>query len=121
MLYWGEGDKANKSRCLLSNSDPNMLRLFSLFLEKICGVEKAKIKAWILAYPDIDKIKALEFWSKSTSIWPTNFYKTVVIQGKSKRRTLPFGVCYVTVSSSYLKRKIVKWMALLSRELISKY
>lgn len=121
MLYWGEGDKSTKNRCSLSNSDPNMLRLFSLFLEKVCGVEKNRIRAWILAYPDIDKIKALEFWSKMTLIWPTNFSKTIVFSGGSKKRTLSMGVCTVMVFSSYLKVKILEWVKLLGEDLVRKY
>ena len=121
MYYWGTGDKSHKNRCSLSNSDPNMLRLFTLFLEKVCGVEKAKIKAWILAYPDTDHIKAFEFWSKSVGVWPTNFTKTITVKGKNQKLKLPFGVCYIVVSSSYLKRKMVKWMDLLNKELIKNY
>lgn len=118
MLYWGEGDKRTKNRCCLSNSDPNMIRLFTLFFEKVCGVEKTRIKAWILAYPEMDKVKLVEFWSKTTSILPRNFTKTIVINGKSKNRTLPFGVCNVLVSSSYLKVKVITWVKLSSDELI---
>lgn len=118
MIYWGEGDKRTKHRVCVSNSEPDMLRLFSLFLEKICGVNKSRIKAWILAYPNVSKVDSLVFWSRKIGIWPSNFTKTIVIQGKSQKRTLPYGVCYVVVSSSYLKVKINVWMDLMAKNVI---
>lgn len=117
MLYWGEGDKLNKGRCCLSNSDPDMIRLFALFLGKVCGVEKARIKAWILAYPDINQEEALEYWSNKSLIDKKNFTKTMIIKSRSEGRKLSFGVCNVLVSSSYLKVKILTWIKLLSEEL----
>jgi hypothetical protein len=118
MAYWGEGDKRSKGRCSISNSDPHMLRLFSLFLEKVCTVPKAEIKAWILAYPDTNTTESLVYWSRLTGVWVGNFKKTIFIKGKSAKRRLPYGVCYVYISSTYLKRKILLWMTLLSQHLI---
>jgi len=118
MIYWGEGDKRNKYRCSVSNCEADMLRLFLLFLERICGVEKSKIKAWILAYPEIDQKQAIEFWSQNIGISRENFTKTVVISGKQTTRNLKYGVCYVTFGSAYLKIKILSWIKLLSSEII---
>ncbi|MDO8579737.1 MAG: hypothetical protein Q7R72_02590 [bacterium] len=118
MIYWGEGDKRSKYRCSVSNSESDMLRLFLLFLERICGVKKFRIKAWILAYPETDQGEALEFWSKNIGLSKDNFTKTIVILGKQTNKKLPHGVCYVTVGSAYLKIKILSWIRLLSGEII---
>lgn len=48
MLYWGEGDKASWSGVRMSNTDPQLLKLFVTFLHDICGLETKDIKASVL-------------------------------------------------------------------------
>jgi hypothetical protein len=54
MLYWGEGDKNMKNGVVkLVNSEPEMIRIFNLFLTKSLKNSPDKISAWLLLYPDL--------------------------------------------------------------------
>lgn len=118
MIYWGEGNKVSKNRCSIANTEPLMIKLFLQFLRNICGCKNAKIKAWILIYPDINEKLCRDFWMGKTGLSSENFTKSMLIKGKHKTNRLSFGVCSVGVSSAYLKRKILKWIEMLARDLV---
>ncbi|HMQ01628.1 MAG TPA: hypothetical protein PKD79_00965 [Candidatus Doudnabacteria bacterium] len=116
-IYWGEGDKINKYFVRVSNTDSTMLKVFVKFLLEICGVQKDKIKSYILIYPDLKEKPVLDYWSKALEIPLENFNKCVRIQGRHKVNRLNYGVCTVYVSSTYLKRKINIWLKLIGNDL----
>lgn len=117
-IYWGEGDKATKHLIRVGNIDPLMIKLFVKFLREICGIPRGKIRSHVLLYPDLNPNKCSKYWIKQSGLPLESFNKYVVIQGRHKTRRLPYGVCYVTVSSAYLKEKMFVWLALLPKELI---
>src|SRR5665213_633896 len=43
-LYWGVGNKANKTSIRLGNTDPALLRVFMKFLIELLGVKKADLR-----------------------------------------------------------------------------
>src|ERR1700733_10926584 len=67
MLYWGEGAKTGGS-IKLANSDPEMIKVFLMFLRKICRVDEGRIKMLVHMYPDHKKDLLLSFWSSVTRI-----------------------------------------------------
>lgn len=118
MLYWGEGDRATNGLVRLTNIDPVMLHVFILFLEEICGIPGGDIRAGVLIYPDLDEKECREYWSRETGLPIENFRKSVQIQGRHKTKRLHYGVCNVYTTSTYLKAKLLRWITLLSHELI---
>ncbi|MEK7174321.1 MAG: helix-turn-helix domain-containing protein [Patescibacteria group bacterium] len=116
-LYWGEGDKASKHLVRLGNTDPIMMGIFVDFLKMTCNIPQSKIRAYILLYPDLDPKKCLSLWVRSSGLSRKNFNKSIIIQGRHKSRRVPYGVCSVTVNSSYLKVKINTWLQLLPKSL----
>ena len=118
MIYWGEGNKMSKSRCSIANTEPAMIKLFLQFLRNICGFSNTRIKAWVLIYPDIDEKLCRSFWAGKTGLPLGNFTKSILIKGKHRTNRLSFGVCSVGVSSAYLKRKILKWIEMLAKDLV---
>lgn len=52
-LYMGEGTKPGTS-VRLANTDPHLLLLFLRFLERFCGVERARVHAALNIYDDRD-------------------------------------------------------------------
>ncbi|MBU6323641.1 hypothetical protein KGQ55_03060 [Patescibacteria group bacterium] len=118
MLYFGEGDTLTKQQVALSNSDPELIRLYVFFLRNACHIPERKIRAHILLYPDLDDWLCRSYWMKATGLSAGNFMKSTVIQGKHKTRRLSFGVCIISVSSSYLKAKVLEWIKLLPQELM---
>ena len=120
MLYWGEGDKRTRSQVRLCNTDPELVRLFVLFLEKACQIPREHIKASVLIYPDLSPEECLSFWSKRSTVRMSNFHKCVTILGRHKTRKLSHGVCSVMVISTYFKEKMLEWLKHMSHELMSK-
>lgn len=120
IIYWGEGDRITKYNIRISNTDPAMIKLFIDFLIKICGVPKNRIKSSLLLYPDLDNIICKEYWSKKILIPKNCFNKSIFITGKHKTKRLQYGVCNIVFTNAYLKRKLLIWLKLLSKEMVSK-
>lgn len=117
MLYFGEGDKTTKHQVRLSNTDPILIKLYLAFLESVCGVQKDKIRIQLAVYPDIDRASNERFWSFATGVPMARFTKSI-LQKPRKGGRGGQGVCTVIVSSSYLKLKMLEWLAHLPKELM---
>ncbi len=112
MIYAGEGDKSNRFRVKLANSEFYLHLIFISFLEKFLKIERKNIKVWLLLYPDHDIEKLVEIWSQKLNISKSNFHKSQVIIGKEKIRKLQYGVGNSIISSTSLKKKMLKWLEL---------
>ena len=118
MLYLGEGDKSmNTGHLRIGNIDPYVLKIFIKFLIMLCDTNVEKIRFWLLCYPDHDIEKCLNWWSNSIGIKKSQFYKTQVIQGKHKEKKLLYGVGNITITSTFLKTKVLKWIEIMSEHL----
>jgi hypothetical protein len=117
MIYWGEGNKASRNNCIIANTEYEMVRIFKLFLERICRVKRSRIRAWILLYPDLDEKVCKNYWMRNIGLKQEDFNKSIVIQGKHKTNKLQYGVCNLGVSSTYLKKKILLWIKLLAEDI----
>lgn len=120
MLYWGEGDKTTKYNVTLANTDPEMIRLFVCFLSDICQIKREKIKLHLLLYPDLDEVDSKNYWRKYSGLKEQNFIKSTIINGRHKTRRLQYGICNATVSSTYLKTKLLVWLKLMPEALLDK-
>lgn len=112
MLYAGEGDKMSRNLTRLSNSEFYLHLIFIRFSEKFLGVGREKIKFWLLLYPDHNIEENIEIWSEKLGISKLNFYKSQVILGRSKSRKLQYGVGNSIISSTSLKKKMLRWLEL---------
>lgn len=118
MLYWAEGEKQSKSsQVRLGNSDPEMIKIFYLFLSKSLKISPDKISACLLLYPDLIDSVQKNYWSKTTGIPLEKFKKSIYIKGRHTRKRLSFGVCTVFVSSRALKERILRWITLCQNHL----
>ena len=77
-LYWGEGNKANKTSVRLTNSDPALHSRFVEFLTVICGVEKDMLKFSLQVFDDMDVEDTEVYWQSELGVRPEQFYKTTV-------------------------------------------
>ena len=113
MLYWGEGEKKSKSSLVrLANSEPEMIKIFNLFLRKTLGISSEKVYAWLLLYPDLIDSVQKNFWSKSAGLSLDQFKKSIYIKGRHPTKRLSYGVCTIFVSSRALKERMLKWIEL---------
>ncbi len=92
-LYWGEGEKRDFG---LSNTDPNLVRVFMWCMREVFGVDEDRFKISIRVYEDLDKEECLKFWSQVTNIPVSEFLATDVLLGK-KLGKLTYGMCRIRI------------------------
>ena len=92
-LYWGEGSKKDFG---LSNTDPNLIKVFICCLKDVFKIDKSKLRVSIRIYEDLDINKCLNFWSKITGIRKEDFVNVNILAGKKKGK-LDHGMCRVRI------------------------
>lgn len=115
-LYWGEGTKANKASVRLGNSDPQLVKVFIVFLEKIFSVRKMDMRFGLQIFSDMPRQSALDFWVKKLRIKRSQFYKIIVTPYRSigtYRQKSKYGVLTVYYHNKRLRDEL---MELLVRE-----
>ncbi len=117
MLYVGEGDNGDSNLIRLANTKIEIHRIFIKFLTEFMGVSREKIRFWVLLYPDLDPLTCSRFWSRGLKIPLTQFHKYQVIEGKRKKRVLRYGVGNTIIGNAVLKKKLMKWIELVLKEL----
>lgn len=118
-IYWGEGEKTTKHFVRVSNIDPSLLFVFKKFLTNICGIPESDIRCSLLLYPDLEERTCLQYWTKKLQLKNAHFRKSTRIQGRHKTKKISYGICIMTVGSSYLKEKMMIWLAKLPQELLN--
>lgn len=117
MLYVSEGDNKDKTKIRFANSRPELHSILHLFLKTYFGVDKSSLKFWLLLYPDLKETVCKKHWQKKLKLSPAHFYKSQVINGKSHKRTLQYGVGNTIISSTLMKHKLNRWIELAQKEL----
>ena len=117
MLYIGEGDNKDRAKIRIANSRASVHRIYIDFMVAYFGIERSKIRFWVLLYPDLSEGACMKYWSKALKLPYSQFYKNQVIQGKSKKRTLQFGVGNTIIVSTVLKYKLNRWIELAEKDL----
>lgn len=103
-LYWAEGSKKDFG---LSNTDPELIRLFIQGIRDVFGVTDDRLRVSVRIYEDLDRDACLEFWSKIVGIEKEKFVSVNVLSGKKKGKLL-YGMCRVRVTKGgLLLKKIV--------------
>lgn len=99
-LYWGEGSKGDFS---LSNTDPKLIKTFVSCLEDF-GIYRDRLSIHIRLYEDIDKNKAIQFWSGVIGVVSSRIKSVNILSGKKKGK-LKYGMCRLRVTKGgyYLK------------------
>ncbi|MBI4242539.1 MAG: hypothetical protein HY606_00475 [Planctomycetes bacterium] len=111
MLYWGEGDnKLSNGKIRISNSDPMILKFFHQFLYTYLPKIYSKIKIFLVLYPDLEDLQSRRYWSEKVGIPLDRFMKSQYIQGRSTKRTLPYGTAQIYVCSTVYKHQLLEWI-----------
>lgn len=93
-LYWAEGSKSDFG---LSNTDPELIRLYVNGLREVFGVSDERLRISVRIYEDLDRDKCLTYWSKIVNIPIEKFVSVNVLPGKKKGK-LEYGMCRVRVT-----------------------
>lgn len=99
-LYWGEGTKSEMN---IINSDPKLLKVFLNCLKEL-NIDNSQIKVTLRIYDDINKKKAVLFWSKELDL-PRDCFKNINVLDGKKKGKLVYGMCRIRVvkSEKYFK------------------
>ena len=110
MLYWAEGNKTTE-KVVISNSDPEIIRLMMRWFREICHVSDDKFRISLYLHKFHVREDARDFWSKITTIPLSQFNKDIIKPTIHSQRTnkLYEGVCRVTIHSVDLFRRILGW------------
>jgi len=116
MAYAGEGDKRTRHIVRITNSEFYIHKIFILFVIAYLKVPRSDLRCGLILYPDLNESLCKEMWANILDIPRENFYKTQVIQGKEKIKRLQYGIGMSILSSTVLKKKMLKWLSLAQDE-----
>ena len=106
MLYWAEGAK-DRNAVKFCNSDPQMVRLFTVFVRESLGVAADRLRVRLNLYTNngLSVRQVEDFWLRLLQLprsslrkHQLNHYPTST--SGAKRNRLPHGVCSLTVAAS---------------------
>jgi transcriptional regulator with XRE-family HTH domain len=113
MLYWAEGDKRSKNCARISNSDPEVLRLFVRFLRTHFDVadEKLRVTCHLFADHVERQLEIEQYWLDVVDLPRSCLCKSFVnvyskYSQKKRRNKLPYGTCRMTVHSTQIVQSI---------------
>ena len=117
-LYWGEGEKANRNRVALINTDPEMLKMVASFYRKYLKVDNKDLRIGLFLYKDLQETATVQFWARKLGVPKKQFIKIQFLESRSRltQRKSKYGVCSLYFSNTRLSIKIREWLRLLSRE-----
>lgn len=104
-LYWGEG---NKNELNLINSDPYMVRVIIVCLKEL-GVKDSELKISLRLFENINKKKAISYWTNILMLPKKTIQKIDVIKG-NKVGKLKYGMCRLRVKKGGKYFKLIMSM-----------
>jgi hypothetical protein len=111
MLYLGEGDKKNKNRVNLANTDPKIIRFFIRWVVYFFDIDKKKIKIQLHLYENMIIDDEENFWKKKLGISGNQLYKSQIRKLKknsfSYKSTNSHGTCSLYILNTKLKTEIM--------------
>lgn len=113
-LFWGEGNKKNKTSIRLGNTDHNLIKKFIEFLVKICKINKNKLRFSLQIFSDINPIEAKNFWKNGLKIKESQFSKKITVSISKKagnyKNKMKYGVLTVYYHNKKLRDIIVNML-----------
>ncbi len=108
-LYWAEGSlrfsKQGYHIFRFSNSSPQMVKVFLVFLRRCLSISDADMRPFIHIHPNISADKAISFWSEVTKLSKQNFKTYDAISSASKLKRPAHFLPHVTFQLSINGRK----------------
>lgn len=111
ILYWGEGLKSSVSEVGVANTDPAIIRLFIVWMEKVFGISRKEMHVRVHFYSDMDVDKETLYWMKITGIPRKNFRKPYI--KASTRAGITYkgmhghGTCNVGIGDARLRERVI--------------
>lgn len=123
-LYWGEGYKNGNDECGLTNSDPDIIRAFIVWLREIHNVGSSDLILRVsINHTHTQRARTVEkYWSAATKIPLSQFTRTSFIKARSQKQyanpSAHFGTLRVKVRrATALRRRIMGSIAEIARKI----
>ncbi len=116
MLYVSLGDQDPTHPIRLSSARLEAHRIFIRFVQEYLGVPREKIRFLPFLYPSASAVSTLERWAKTIRLPASQFHKYQVIPNIHSKQPLRSGVGNTIIGGTVLKRKLIVWVKLASRE-----
>ena len=113
-LYWAEGAKVDSN---LTNTDPELIRVFVKGVKRILGIRNDRLRLNIRIYEDMDKEKCIKYWLNVTGLKMENVSSVNVLIG-NKIGKLKYGMCRVRVKRG---GDMLKYLIAVRNQIISKF
>lgn len=111
MLYLGEGDKKNRARIGLSNTDPRLILFFKKWLHQFLELSFKDMRAELHLYENMDIVKEEKFWQDTLSFPKSQFYKVQIRKLKegsfSYSESFRHGTCSFYVNGVKKKEELM--------------
>ena len=109
-LFWGEGNKVNRTSLRVGNTDSDLIKTYVKFLREFCKVDESRIRFGLQLFNDSDPDKAMHYWLKKLNVSRSQFMdkiSSIPTQGKGTyKKKNKYGVVTVYVNNI----KLVDWM-----------
>ena len=122
-LYWGEGYKSGNEECGLTNSNPDIIQAFIVWLREVHNIRSSDLILRVsINHSHKQRVRAVEkYWSNMTKIPLSQFTKTSLIKTKSQKiyanQDDHFGTIRVKVRrATALRRRILGSIAEIARQ-----
>jgi hypothetical protein len=108
ILYWADGDKSQDYFVALTNTSPEILKYFSVWLRKYFIIDENKLRCRLYIWSNLDEIKAKNFWSKQLKVPINQFTKSYISKTIPKVRKIRhlYGVCRLSYGSKKIFNEI---------------
>lgn len=113
-LYWAEGAKKDFN---ITNTDPNLIKVFVRGLVNDLGIERNRFKLNIRIYEDMDQKSCIRFWLKTTELDKGSVTSVNVLYGK-KEGKLKYGMCRLRVLKG---GDVLKYMVALRERIVDHF
>lgn len=117
-LYKASGDQKHPNLLRFSAKDPDLHKIFIKFVTDFLGVDKKKIKFWLLLYVGHNEEDCMRLWSKKTGLSLAQFYKNQFLPQTKSKQMLHFGVGNTIIGSTVVKEKLSLWLKLFAKEIL---
>ncbi len=116
-MYMTAGDLHVENPIRITGADVATHRLSIKFFNEYLGVPRESVRFWLLLYPTHIPQVCAKHWSKEIKLPLSQFHKYQVVPNKLNKEPLHFGVGNTIISNATLKRKLLRWIELLQKDL----
>ncbi len=117
MLYMADGDCTKTTTIRLSTTNIPVHAIFRRFVKQFLTAETRDVRFWLLLYTHQSESVCVRTWAKELKLTKDQWYKNQQIESRSSKETLHFGVGNTIIGSTLLKKKLLYWIEIATKEL----